>query len=211
MSTDQKIPVLQARFPEEHRYIVQVAERMMKAETRGQLGTTLATEVLRYSMFDLQVISGRLVQEVNHLPSPYREKVRPYFMEQVFGAYHSLLVIHRAGDWARYSSGVRNREDLVNFCRMVPDGCFAWDEPGERSPSFFYHPKFRLFYYLMAAFSMFVQEKPGHPVGMPFPGGYYVEQRGDSYYCLIRDKEKDVFYSICNFCPALQSLDTGTP
>jgi uncharacterized protein (UPF0305 family) len=29
--------------------------------------------------------------------------------------------------------------------------------------------------------------------------------RSDGYYCLIRDKEKDVFYSICNFCPATQA------
>ena len=210
MSGDPKILLLQERFQEEHRYISGVAGQMMAAESRGQLGAVLAAEALKYSMFDLQVISGRLIQEVNRLPSPYRENVRPFFMEQVFGAYHSLLVLHRAGEWPRLTSRFENKENLVNFCRMVPDGCFAWDEPGERSPSFFYHPKFRLFYYLMAAFTMFVLEKPGHPAGMPFPGGFSVEQRGDSYYCLIRDKEKEVFYSICNFCPALQTKEPGT-
>jgi uncharacterized protein (UPF0305 family) len=55
---------------------------------------------------------------------------------------------------------------------------------------------------------MFVLDEPGHPVGMPFPGGFSVEQRGKDYYCLIRDKEKEVFYSICNFCPALQTEET---
>jgi uncharacterized protein (UPF0305 family) len=67
----------------------------------------------------------------------------------------------------------------------------------------------RLFYYLISAFTMFVLDKPGHPVGMPFPGGFTVEQRGSDFYCLIRDKEKEVFYSICNFCPAKQTEENA--
>jgi uncharacterized protein (UPF0305 family) len=55
---------------------------------------------------------------------------------------------------------------------------------------------------------MFVLDEPGHPVGMPFPGGFRVEQRGRDYYCLIRDKEKEVFSSICNFCPAKQTEES---
>jgi uncharacterized protein (UPF0305 family) len=43
---------------------------------------------------------------------------------------------------------------------------------------------------------------------MPFPGGFSVEQRGGDYYCLIRDKEKEIFYSICNFCPAHQTEES---
>ena len=48
-------------------------------------------------------------------------------------------------------------------------------------------------------------DEPGHPIGMPFPGGFTVERRDDNYYCPIRDKEKDVPFAICNFCPAKQS------
>jgi uncharacterized protein (UPF0305 family) len=40
---------------------------------------------------------------------------------------------------------------------------------------------------------------------MPFPGPFFVEEKNGIYFCPIRDKEKDVFYSICNFCPARQS------
>jgi uncharacterized protein (UPF0305 family) len=60
----------------------------------------------------------------------------------------------------------------------------------------------------MAAFTMSVLDEPGHPVGMPFPGGFSVEHRGSDYYCLIRDKEKEIFYSICNFCPAHQTEES---
>jgi uncharacterized protein (UPF0305 family) len=87
---------------------------------------------------------------------------------------------------------------------MLPLGCFSWNDQSEKNPHF-RHPRNRLFYYLMAAFSMFVLDEPGHPVGMPFPGGFTVEKRADGFYCLIRDREKEVYYSICNFCPAKQT------
>jgi uncharacterized protein (UPF0305 family) len=51
---------------------------------------------------------------------------------------------------------------------------------------------------------MFVLDQPGHPIGTPFPGGFTVRQQGDEFYCPIREKEKDIWYSICNFCPAKQ-------
>jgi uncharacterized protein (UPF0305 family) len=52
---------------------------------------------------------------------------------------------------------------------------------------------------------MYVEEEPGHPVGMPFPGGFRVEKKDCVYYCPIREKEKDILYSICNLCPCKQA------
>ncbi len=186
------------------REISSIAERMESARTKGELGTILAHEVLRYSLFDLQIIGGRLYEEIEKLPSPYRESIRPYFREQLFGKHHLLLAMHRSGKLEQLEAPLRDRERFEKFCRMLPGGTFAWNDSSERNP-YFRNPKNRLFYYLIAAFTMFVLDEPGHPVGMPFPGGFSVEQRGNEYYCLIRDKEKEIFYSICNFCPALQS------
>lgn len=181
-----------------------LAERLRSARTRGELGEILAREVKKYSLFDLQIIGGRLNAEIEKLPSPYREAVAPFFRDQLFRAHHRLISMHRSGAFLRLSSPIRDRERFDAFCDMLPSGLFAWNDAGERNP-FFRNPKNRFFYYLVAGFTMFVAEEPGHPVGMPFPGGFFVEQRGSEYYCLIRDKEKDVFYSICNFCPARQS------
>jgi hypothetical protein len=180
------------------------AVRLQSAQTKGELGTLVAREMAGYSLFDLQIIGGRLNSEIEKLPSPYREAIRPYFREQLFGKYHELMSMYRSGAFGRITGPVRDREAFGKFCTMLPDGCFAWNDASERNP-YFQNPKNRLFYYLIAAFTMFVIEEPGHPVGMPFPGGFAVEQRGRDYYCLIRDKEKDIFYSICNFCPALQT------
>lgn len=182
----------------------EVAARLQSARTKGELGTTLAREINRYSLFDLQIIGGRLNSDIEKLPSPYREAIRPYFREQIFGKHHALIAMERGGAFLNLTSPIRDRETFDAFCAMLPEGCFVWEDTRECNP-YFHNPKNRLFYYLIAAFTMFVLEEPGHPVGMPFPGGFFVEKRGKDYYCLIRDKEKDVFYSICNFCPALQS------
>ncbi|MDD1700359.1 MAG: DUF2115 domain-containing protein [Methanoregula sp.] len=187
--------------------IQEIALRLSTAHTKGELGLILVHEIQSYTIFDLQIIAGRLNNEIDNLPSPYRERIRPYFREQLFGKHHQLLTMHRTRTFTQMTDSIRDPETFRKFCEMLPEGCFAWDDSSERNP-YFRNPKNRLFYYLMAAFSMFVLDEPGHPAGMPFPGGFSVEQRGSDYYCLIRDKEKEVFFSICNFCPAHQTEES---
>ncbi|MDD1696630.1 MAG: DUF2115 domain-containing protein [Methanoregula sp.] len=186
------------------RVIRGIAIRLRGATTKGELGALLAEEIFKYTLFDLQIIGGRLNNEIEKLPSPYRESIRPFFREQLFGKHHQLLAMFHSKAFVGMNAPIRDPEIFEKFCRMLPEGCFSWNDSNERNP-YFRNPKNRFFYYLMAAFTMFVLDEPGHPVGMPFPGGYSVEQRGREYYCLIRDKEKEVFYSICNFCPAHQT------
>jgi uncharacterized protein (UPF0305 family) len=182
-----------------------IMETIRRARTKGELGLLLVHELQRYSLFDLQIIGGRLNSEIERLPSPYREAVRPYFRDQLFKKHHQILAMHRDNRFQKHGGKpLADPDTFDRFCAIVPEGCFSWNDAGEHNP-YFRNPKNRLFYYLIAAFTMFVLEEPGHPAGMPFPGGFTVEQRGRDYYCLIRDKEKEVFYSICNFCPAHQS------
>jgi uncharacterized protein (UPF0305 family) len=191
-------------------HIREIMDRVRASRTKDMLALLLAEELQKYSLFDLQIIGGRLNSEIEKLPSSYRRAVMPYFRDQVFGKYHQIMAMYRDHKF-RTIRGQPLRDAMIfdKFCTMVPEGCFAWDDSAERNP-YFRNPKNRLFYYLIAAFTMFVLDEPGHPAGMPFPGGFTVEQRGRDYYCLIRDKEKDVFWSICNFCPAHQTEEPGT-
>ncbi|OPY39133.1 MAG: hypothetical protein A4E35_00367 [Methanoregula sp. PtaU1.Bin051] len=195
---------LMEEFSEDAGHIRSIAKRLCSARTKGELGTLIAEEAQKFSLFELQVIGGRMYADVEKLPSPYRERIRPYFTEQIFGAYHRLVTLHRSGEFCRMGACLNDPAMFVEFCRMLPLGCFSWDDRSERNPHF-RNPRYRLFYYLMAAFSMFVLDEPGHPVGMPFPGGFTVEKRNNEFYCPIRDREKEIFYSICNFCPAKQT------
>ena len=178
--------------------------RLAASATKGELVRNLACEVERYSVFDLQVICGRLHHEVERLPSPYREAVRPFFIEQLFGTHHRLLLMSRSGSYDTMKEPLTDAALFSEYLRMIPEACFCREIQSDYIPEF-NTPYQGLFYFLMAAFLMFVLDQPGHPVGMPFPGGFRVEDRGGDFYCPVRDKEKEVAHSICNFCPAKQS------
>jgi len=184
--------------------INRIAGRLASAKTKGELGSILADEVNRYTLVDLQVIGGRLYAEMQSTPRPYRDHLQPFINDQIFGAHHNLLMMQRSGRFRSMTEPITDQETFQKFCMMVPDGCFRWDETSERTP-FRYMPHHRLFYYLVSAFTIFVLDHPGHPVGMPFPGGFKVEEHNGTFSCLIRDHEKEVSYSICNFCPARQT------
>jgi uncharacterized protein (UPF0305 family) len=197
-----ELPVLPDTLEGEE--IASICRIIRASNTRGELGIKLAGEVSCFTMFDLQVIGGTMRDEIRKLPSPYREAVGPYFIDQIFGMHHRLLVELRNGEFRRLQAPIRERDLFERFCDMIPRGCFSQDR-GSESRLVLYRPRYRFFYYLIACYTMFVREYPGHPVGMPFPGSLFVEQKNGVFLCPVRDKEKDVFYSICNFCPARQS------
>lgn len=178
--------------------------RLSRTATKGELGLAIAEELQAFPVFDLQVICGRVHYEIGRLPSPYREAVRPYFLVQLFETHHQILLMHRSGALVRMRDPLKDPALFQDFLLMVRSGCFSRGAVSDYVPHLS-SPVQTLFYYLVAAFTMFVLDRPGHPVGMPFPGGLRVEERGDRFSCPVRDKEKEVAFSICNFCPAEQT------
>lgn len=194
------IPV---RGPEWER-IQEICRRMSGAVTRGELGTLLAREVSSYSLFDLQVIMGRVRYEIHRLPPAYRRLAGPFLLSQIVDAHHSLLTMCTGGAFQGMVQPIRDRDAFLSYFEMVPEGCYAFDIKAEYLPQF-HSPMHRLFYYLLAGFVMFVLESPGHPIKTPFPGGQKVEEKNGVFLCPVRDRHRDVFFSLCNFCPAIQS------
>ena len=84
------------------REIQAAAELMQKATTKGELGTIVSREVQKYSLFDLQIIGGRLNSEIEKLPSPYREAISPFFREQLFGKHHQQPLQHPGQPFCRH-------------------------------------------------------------------------------------------------------------
>lgn len=189
--------------PRKEERIQEAVIRLRSAQTKGELGIVIGEEILRYTLPELAVIGGNIKRETDKLPSPYREKIRPYFDTQLFGMYHRLLVMFRSGRFRTNNAPITDRKTYELYCTMIETGCYSSEEA---SGTDFYlkNPAGTLFYYLISAFAMFVMEEPGHPEGTPFPGGFTVEKRGNEFFCPIRDKEEDILFSICNYCPAKQ-------
>jgi uncharacterized protein (UPF0305 family) len=167
---------------------------MRRARSREALALIIAEEMAGYTLWDLLGLRAALERDLRHLPPRYRAKLEPKLMEHLFGTHHAIMVGYRR----RRFEGLREPVDgkLGEFCDMLL-GLPNREVKGDL--------RLLLFYYLLAAFTIFVRELPGHPVGTPFPGGFFVEERYGTYYCPVRKKEDDVETSICPFCPAEQS------
>lgn len=169
---------------------------------KAELAKVLASELNKYSIYDVMKISAGLDKEINLLPSPYRERSRPYFVEQLFGRYAKIMAMRSNGDFYDLKERIGYLNLYREFCNTESNHIKAiCNEENDRDV---FHSSY---YLLISCFYMFVLEEPGHPVGTPFPGGFEVVHCSNAYYCPIRDKEKDVEYSICNFCPSKQDED----
>jgi uncharacterized protein (UPF0305 family) len=173
--------------------IAALSARMRRAPSKEALAAIIAGEIATYTLQDLLQLRASVERDLRHVPPGYRSKLQPRIMEHLFGTHHAIMLGQRRGRF----QGLRGPIDgkLGEFCDMLLD--FPDREPeGDL--------RLLLFYYLLAAFTIFVRELPGHPVGTPFPGGFLVEERDGIYYCPVREKEDDVETSICPFCPAEQ-------
>ena len=167
-------------------------------KTRGELGQTLAAIVLRYSPRDLEKMRWNFSGAIRDISPEYRKKLEEIITGHLHGTYQSIRLMNQQGSFARI------RESLApgacDYWKMVAVQCAAGSDEEIR---------LRFLKFLLAGFCMFVQELPGHPVGMPFPGGDRVEIIDGVYYCPVREKAHDVDAALCPFCPALQTPEIG--
>jgi len=173
---------------------------MRRARSRGTLAAVIAGEVAAYSLHDLQHLRASVERDLRHVPLHYRAKLEPKMMEHLFGTHHAIMLRYRREGFGDLQGPVEGK--LGEFCDMLlglPDR----ENEDDRDL------RLVLLYYLIAAFTIFVSELPGHPVGTPFPGGFIVEERDGVYYCPVREKEDEVETSICPYCPAEQSRLPG--
>lgn len=67
--------------------------------------------------------------------------------------------------------------------------------------------KFPLIYVITSLYTTFILEEPIHPVGSEFPGSLKVEERNGTFFCPVKDNQKDNVNAICHLCLAEQTPD----
>ena len=64
--------------------------------------------------------------------------------------------------------------------------------------------KFPLIYGIISIYTTFILEEPIHPVGTPFPGSLYVEEKDGKFYCPVKDANLESPNAVCKMCIAEQ-------
>lgn len=173
-------------------------ELLASMKTRGDLGTAIAAIVLAYSPRDLQQMQWNFADKIRDISPEYRKNLEETMTEYLHGTYQNVRLMHQQGAFSTMHEAVT--EDGPAFWKMVAETCGDGIDESDR---------FRFLKFLLAGYCMFVQGLPGHPVGMPFPGGDKVEVIDGIYYCPVRTKANDVDAALCPFCPALQTPVIG--
>ena len=65
--------------------------------------------------------------------------------------------------------------------------------------------KFPLIYTIISLYTTFILNEPIHPIGTPFPGNLKVTYENGTYFCPVKDKQKENPNAVCRFCIAKQS------
>lgn len=167
-------------------------------KTLGELGQAITEVVLSYSPRDLQQMRGNFSGKIHDLNPELRNKLEETITGHLHGTYQALRLMNQQGKFTRMGELLPKYTGA--YWKMVAARCSAGDAEKVR---------LRFLKFLLSGFCMFVQELPGHPVGMPFPGGDKVEVIDGTYYCPVREKANDVDSALCPFCPALQTPEAG--
>ncbi|HOV66859.1 MAG TPA: DUF2115 domain-containing protein [Methanoregulaceae archaeon] len=166
--------------------------------TRGELGEAIAALVLTYSPRDLGQMRRNFAITIRDFNPGYREELEETIAGHLQGTYQAVRRMHGLRSFASMRGPLA--PGAAAYWRMVAAQCSKGDDGQVR---------LRFLKFLLSGFCMFVQDLPGHPVGMPFPGGDRVTFVDGVYYCPVREKAGDVDSALCPFCPALQTPEIG--
>ncbi|MDD3090885.1 MAG: DUF2115 domain-containing protein [Methanoregulaceae archaeon] len=169
-----------------------------KKTTRGELGQTIAEIVLSYSTRDLQQMRWNFSGSIHDFNPELRKRLEETITAHLHGTYQTLRLMNQQGTFSRMDGPLA--KNAREYWNMVAAQCSSGEAEKVR---------LRFLKYLLSGFCMFVQDLPGHPVGMQFPGGDRVQFVDGVYYCPVREKANDVDSALCPFCPALQTPGMG--
>ncbi|ADL58797.1 DUF2115 domain-containing protein [Methanothermobacter marburgensis] len=145
----------------------------------ASLKTILRECAASISIFDIIRIREFIERECAHVPRGYREA---YIKTYTGIAVEAVLALKGGvGDITA------DRKSLLRTLKRLYD---------TSSP---------LIVVLTVIYRNFILSEPLHPVGTPFPGSYSVTEEHGTYYCPVKDKQKDNPSALCDICIAEQT------
>lgn len=164
--------------------------------TKKQLMEILKKYAGIISVYDLMLASARMRKDGEYIQSNYREKYLEIYVKYFIMRMKEVL------QKEDYNHG--EKIDKNSFDESFPMLKRTFEK--ERLTTIG-DDKFPLIYVITSLYTTFILEEPIHPVGSEFPGSLKVEERNGTFFCPVKDNQKDNVNAICHLCLAEQTPD----
>lgn len=147
------------------------------------------------SAYDLMLATARMREDGKYVHASYREKYLEMYIK-----YFILRMKEVLDNTQQYSEMFIDKELFDDSFNLL-----VTTFEKERSETFTENDKFPLIYVITSLYTTFILKEPIHPVGSEFPGSLKVEEKNGTFYCPVKDNQKDNPNAICHLCLAEQT------
>ena len=163
------------------------------AITKNDLMIILKKNARIISPFDLMLASARMREDGKYIQSQYREKYLEIYIK---------YFIMRMKEVADNNEDMEDEIDMDKLDESLPLLKNTFETEGLNDDL---GDKFPLIYVITSLYTTFILEEPIHPVGSEFPGSLKVTEENNTFYCPVKDNQKDNPNAICHLCLAEQT------
>lgn len=159
--------------------------------TKNDLMVILKRYARIISPYDLMLATARMREDGKYVQSQYREKYLEIYIR---------YFIMRMKEVADNNNDMADEIDVDTLKDSYPLLLKSFEENKTKN-----NDKFPLIYVITSLYTTFILEEPIHPVGSEFPGNLKVSKENNTFYCPVKDNQKDNPNAICHLCLAEQT------
>jgi len=165
--------------------------------TIDELLKILKKEATNIHIADIMSACNFLIDEGKYVQPQYREKFYNAYLKGF------ILRIKEVKEDKNTDQNLVNMDDLESSLSMLKE------QEIKMKKDYPHDPNFSKIYQIISIYTTFILDEPIHVVGTEFPGGFKVKIEDETYYCPVKDKQKDNPDAVCGFCIAEQDPEIG--
>jgi uncharacterized protein (UPF0305 family) len=164
-----------------------------KSISKNDLMIILKKYARTISTYDLMIASALMREDGKYVQPQYREKYLEIYIK--YFIMRMKEVIDNENDMNDLID-LQKLDESFHLLEMTFEEEIIGDEKND---------KIALIYVITSLYTTFILEEPIHPVGSEFPGNLKVTKEKNTYYCPVKDNQKDNPNAICHLCLAEQT------
>ncbi len=177
--------------------LIELKELSQKTQiTKKELMGLLKKYVHIISVNDLMMATVHIRKDGEYIQPQYREKYLKIYIK------YFILRMREVLEKEDYESTAIINKQLLDESFHLLERTFENESISHDNEN-----KFPLIYVITSLYTTFILEEPIHPVGSEFPGNLEVEERNGTFFCPVKDNQKDNENAICHLCLAEQTPD----